>query len=227
MNTDYLHGYPLDYKSVIFPMSNNSVEVGKRIRAARKRAGFTLVQLAKVVGQTQPNLSDIENGKNAGSETILKFLAFVLHDDFGLTWLAEFARGDLASVPIVGWVAAGAPIEFYQESEPKMIDVPFSMIRGNKKMICLRVVGDSMVDEGIFEGDLLIVAQNSVAEDGQVVIACVNNTITVKRFRRRRDCIILEPANKKHNELKFFPTDQPPVIQGIVTGVIRMFERGA
>jgi SOS regulatory protein LexA len=81
-----------------------------------------------------------------------------------------------------------------------------------------KVSGDSMIDLGIYEGDMVIVKKGSIASDGEVVLACVDGEYTLKTFRKKADKVFLEPANKKYPVI--IP-ERELTIFGIVTGVVR------
>ena len=123
-------------------------------------------------------------------------------------------------VPLLGTVAAGQPIEAILSHD--MIPVPKGM-QGRGRTFALRVRGDSMIDDNIQDGDIIIVASQQTAENGQMVIALIDNTAaTVKRFYREPDFIRLEPANPQFKTI-FVKTPQRIQIQGVVKGLIRKY----
>ena len=122
-----------------------------------------------------------------------------------------------ASLPLLGEVAAGRPIE--SVTSPEMMDVPQALIRGGKNFV-LRVVGHSMIDDGILDGDYLIVRQQENAATGQTVVALVDNGATVKRFYRDKNRIELRAANPAYAPI-YVEAHQEFAIQGVVQGVIR------
>lgn len=97
------------------------------------------------------------------------------------------------SLPVVGHVAAGAPILADQNIEDYM-PLPADLVKGSDGFV-LRVHGDSMVEAGIQDGDLLIVRRQQTADDGDIVVARVGDEATVKRWYREDDRIRLQPAN--------------------------------
>ena len=115
-----------------------------------------------------------------------------------------------AALPLVGSVAAGVPRLAEQDVED-WVTSPFP---GD---FVLTVVGDSMIDAGIFEGDLVLVRASPVAEDGEIVVAQIEDEATVKRFRRRSGRIYLQPENDAYSIIE---SDQM-VILGVVVGVMR------
>jgi repressor LexA len=125
-------------------------------------------------------------------------------------------------IPLLGMVAAGQPIEAILSHET--VPVPRDMI-GRGRLFALRVRGDSMIEENIQDGDIIIIASQQTAENGQVVVALIDgNYATVKKFYRESDFIRLEPANPQFKPI-FIKTTERLQIQGIVRGLIRNYER--
>lgn len=126
-----------------------------------------------------------------------------------------FTRG--VELPLVGIIAAGQPIEAIEEKEG--ISVPIELLP-NLNCFVLQVKGDSMIDDGILEGDYVIVERNFYPENGDVVVALLSNeNATLKRYYREKTRIRLQPANKKMKPL----FTKNPVIQGIVRAVMRKY----
>jgi len=121
-------------------------------------------------------------------------------------------------LPLLGRVAAGRPIEAI--AQPESIEVPEVLLRGEDNF-ALRVVGDSMVDEGIRDGDIVIVKRQRDAHDGQTVVALIGDDATIKQFHRRGARIELRPANARMRSIMVDEDDLQ--IQGIVIGLIRKF----
>jgi len=125
----------------------------------------------------------------------------------------------MIQVPLLGTIAAGQPIEAIPEKET--IAVPQSKLPRSGDFYALRVIGDSMVDEHINDGDIVLVKQQSVAENGQKVVALIDNhEATLKKFYKERGHIRLQPANKKVEPI-ILEKDVPVSIQGIFIDVIR------
>ena len=120
---------------------------------------------------------------------------------------------------LLGRVAAGRPIEAI--THPETVEVPEMLLRGEDNF-ALRVVGDSMVDDGIREGDIIIVKRQRDARNGQTVIALIGDDATVKQYYRRGNQIELRPANARMKP--FFVGEGDIQIQGVVIGLIRRFE---
>lgn len=124
-------------------------------------------------------------------------------------------RGDLCELPVVGRVAAGAPILAEQNIE-ETLPLPTSLV-GDRNDFLLRVKGDSMVNAGIFDGDLIMVRETQTAEDGDIVVALIDDSATVKTFYREDGRIRLQPENDAMAPIYA----ENPRILGRVTGLIR------
>lgn len=119
-------------------------------------------------------------------------------------------------IPLLGSIAAGMPIEAIRTNET--IDIPKDMMA--KNVFALKVRGDSMIEDGIFDGDYIIIEQTNNPHDGEIVVALIDNeNATLKRFYREKDCIRLQPANSNYNPIR----TNKVTIQGRVKGVIRKF----
>ena len=124
------------------------------------------------------------------------------------------------SIPFLGTVAAGPPIEAVEVPEP--IDVPESFL-GNGNNFALRVKGDSMIDEGIREGDILIINRQTLAENGRTVVALVRGESTVKKLYQHGEEIELRPANSQMEALRI-PTSDVEIV-GTVVGLLRHYRK--
>ncbi len=132
-------------------------------------------------------------------------------------------RGSIGAteIPLLGSVAAGLPIESVMAGE--VVAVPDAMLPRRGPNYALRVRGDSMIDEQIADGDMVVVNGRESADNGEMVIALVNGSeATVKRFYREPGgWIRLQPANAAMRPLRF--QESEVLIQGVVVGVIRKF----
>jgi len=119
-------------------------------------------------------------------------------------------------VPLMGLIAAGSPIEAIRTNET--IDIPRDMM--GKNVFALRVRGDSMIEEGIFDGDYIIIEQTATPNNGDIVVALLDNeNATLKRFYKEKDHVRLQPSNPKYGPIRV----KKVMIQGRVKGVIRKF----
>lgn len=122
------------------------------------------------------------------------------------------------TVPLMGEVAAGYPIEAIEN--PEAIEVPRDFI-GSKETFVLKVRGDSMIDDGIRDGDLIIVESRRTAQPGQTVVALIDGEATVKRFYPEGEMVLLQPANPTMPPLRY-PAAQV-LLQGVVIGLMRRY----
>ncbi len=124
-------------------------------------------------------------------------------------------------IPVMGRIAAGVPIEAISEVSHS-VAVPGSMLSGRGKHYALEVRGDSMIDAGINNGDIVVIREESTADNGDIVVALVeDHEATLKRFRRNGTTIALEAANPAY-ETRIFRDDQVKV-QGRLVGLIRTY----
>ncbi|MGI6229565.1 MAG: transcriptional repressor LexA [Tractidigestivibacter sp.] len=122
---------------------------------------------------------------------------------------------NMISLPLVGRVAAGTPILAEQNVE-EMLTLPTSIV-GDGSSFILRVRGQSMINAGIFDGDYIVVKEQHEAHDGEIVVALIDDSATVKTFYREKDRIRLQPENDTMEPIYA----ENPVILGKVTALIR------
>ena len=133
-------------------------------------------------------------------------------------------KESMVNVPLLGTIAAGEPIEAIQNKET--IAVPQNKLSGSGEFYALRVVGNSMIEENIKDGDIILVKQQSIAENGQKVVALINNyEATLKTFYKERGQIRLQPANKEYEPIIIKKGGQEIIIQGLVIDVIKQPEK--
>jgi repressor LexA len=125
-------------------------------------------------------------------------------------------RADVGVLPLLGRVAAGSPILAEENIEDY---VPVSSSMANRKAFCLRVQGDSMIEDGIFDGDIIIVDQERRPRTGDVVVALVEDEATVKHFHPKGTVIELRPANSSMQPM-VYPAAQV-MLQGVVVALQR------
>jgi repressor LexA len=124
-------------------------------------------------------------------------------------------------LPVMGRIAAGVPIEAISHISHH-VAVPGSMLSGNGQHYALEVKGESMIEAGINDGDIVVIREQSTAENGDIVVALVDDAeATLKRFRRRGTMIALEAANPAF-ETQVFP-DHMVKVQGRLVGLIRSY----
>jgi repressor LexA len=124
------------------------------------------------------------------------------------------------SIPLNGQIAAGLPIEAMNEHTVE-IEVPVALM-GKGDHFALEVEGDSMIEAGILDGDTVVIRKGEIAENGQIIVALIDeNEVTLKRLRRRGNSIALEPANERY-ETKIFPAERVN-IQGRLIALLRKY----
>ncbi len=139
-----------------------------------------------------------------------------LHGGLAAELVPGLAREDTHILPIVGEIAAGGPIEAYQDAS-ETLSVP-ELLAPSGDAYVLRVRGDSMVDAHITDGDFVVIRPQETARDGDIVVAQVEeNAVTLKRFFRERGRVRLQPANDQYPP-QFYDSVR---IQGKLIGVIR------
>jgi len=132
----------------------------------------------------------------------------------------ESEGAGVARVPLAGTIAAGHPLDAVATDES--INVPADMVRGHGRTFVLRVQGDSMIEEQIRDGDLVVVEERSLARDGETVVALIDGAeATLKRFYTDDGAIRLQPANLSMSPI-VLPAERVRV-QGVVVGVIRKY----
>lgn len=131
---------------------------------------------------------------------------------------ASVQRTLFRSIPLLGSVAAGKPL-LSEENYDGSVDLAESFMKTDGIYFALRVCGDSMIDAGIFDGDLAVIRQSSTAENGQIVVAVLDDAITLKRFFKESCRIRLQPENSSYKPIFC----QNVHIAGILSGIIRMY----
>ncbi|MFT8806894.1 transcriptional repressor LexA [Gluconobacter sp.] len=124
------------------------------------------------------------------------------------------------SIPLYGRIAAGLPIEAMQDDSDR-IEVPISLL-GTGEHYALTVAGDSMIEAGILDGDIAIIRRRETAENGQIIVALIDEQeVTLKKLRRRGSMIALEAANREY-ETRIFPAERVH-IQGRLVALFRQY----
>lgn len=135
--------------------------------------------------------------------------------------IAAQAMGTSPSLelPLMGYIAAGKPLE--PHSDPNAtFQVSASMISGKKIAFVLQIKGNSMIEDGIFDGDFAIIEKTNLADEGDIVVALVDdNLATLKRYYKENGRVVLKPANREMDPI--YP--ETLTIQGRCTGIVRKF----
>lgn len=185
------------------------------------------------VAPTQKEIKEAFGLKSFGSvQRYLKYLKDAGHIDSdwnarrGLKPKEEITSSVQESsidIPLFGDVAAGIPIEAI-ENPDNTISVPQHMIKENQRYYALNVKGDSMIEDGILEGDIIVCRHQTTANRGQTVIALVDGEATVKKYQPRKSVIELIPANSSMSPIVVDPQVSQFSIAGILVGLMRSYE---
>ncbi|TAK89120.1 transcriptional repressor LexA [Patescibacteria group bacterium] len=133
----------------------------------------------------------------------------------------DFDDEHAVGLPIMGMIAAGQPIQA-MTGHAETLEVPPFMV-GTRNSYVLQVKGDSMINEGIFEGDYVVIQEKDTPSQGEMVVALVNGEeATLKRYYKEKNHIRLQPANDAYDPI-IVPKDTPIKIQGVCIGVIRKY----
>ena len=179
-----------------------------------------------------PTIAEIRSHFGLASPATVHHLLSALEREGLIRRIPNVARGieiigtdtsaNECEIPLLGVIAAGQPIEAVLSNET--VCITRDML-GRSRTFALRVRGDSMIGDGILDGDLIIVESRQSADNGQTVVALVDgNDATVKRFYRERGGVRLEAANPRHKPIIIKPPDRLR-IQGVVIGVIRKYQK--
>jgi repressor LexA len=202
---------PAFQTNTLAPVQRQTLEFLRNFLAEK---GFapSLKDIAEFIGVKSPSTAHfhLERLENKG---------FIRRGDDGMLELLDRVTPELGptAVPLMGLIAAGRPIEAIEQATT--IEIPPNMIDGRGEVYCLEVSGNSMIDEHICDRDIVVIKKQDNAEDGQIVVALLDDgSATLKRYRRLKNGqVMLIPAN---------PTMQPitvdrVTIQGRLIGVIR------
>ena len=166
-----------------------------------------------------PSLNEIAQKFNKSTPTIHQYIETLKEKGF-LRKESNISRGIKLNpaeteILLLGYIAAGKPIEPLENPEP--IKISRNLIKGAGNYYGLRVRGDSMIDEGILNNDLVVIKHQLTAENGETIVSITENGATLKVFRKRNSRIYLEPRNKKLKNI--YPKKLE--IRGKFVGLIR------
>lgn len=130
----------------------------------------------------------------------------------------DLPKQEVTYLPVLGNVAAGSPLLAVENVED-LLPISIDFI-GNKESYVLRIKGDSMIEAGILEGDYVIVNKQNVAKNGDIVVALIDDSATVKRFYKEKDHIRLQPENSSMEPIIV----KEVIILGIVKGIVRKYK---
>jgi SOS regulatory protein LexA len=201
---------------------------------AKQRRVYDFIRRYMESNQEPPTMAEIGRQFQMRSSASVHGILSALEREGLIKRIPNVSRGievihpaddhDESEIPLLGIVAAGQPIEAVLSHDT--VPVPKNM-QGQGRTFALRVRGDSMIEENIQDGDIIIVVSQKTAENGQVVVALIDgNYATVKKFYREPDFIRLEPANPQFKPI-FVKTPERIQIQGVVRGLIRKYDHAA
>ena len=130
----------------------------------------------------------------------------------------EQAGANVRELPLFGYIAAGRPLEV--DISDETISVPEHLTSRGENYV-LKVRGDSMVEDGILDGDLVIISRRERADNGEMVVANVNGEVTLKRLYREGERVRLQPANSMMSPI--YAAARDVAVQGVVVGLMRRF----
>ena len=197
---------------------------------ARQRRVLDYIKHYFEVHQEAPTMAEIGQEFGMSSSASVHHVVSILEREGLIQRIPNVSRGiELVNgpnennyeIPLLGIVAAGAPIEAVLNYET--VSIPRDMLRPGR-MFALRVRGDSMIDEQIREGDFIVLQSQQTADNGQTVVALIDGSdATVKRFYGGRNQVRLEAANPRYKPIVIRPPERVQ-IQGLVVGVIRRYK---
>ena len=174
-----------------------------------------------------PSLEEIKKHLKLSSVSTIHFHIKKLQDEGFLSKeensprsISVYESQQMVKIPLMGVIAAGQPIEAIRVKET--IAIPKTKVMRGGNFYALRVAGNSMIDENINDGDIILVKEQQSAENGQKVVALIDNyEATLKTFYKERNQIRLQPANKEYEPIIIKKGEQEIIIQGLVVDVIR------
>ncbi len=191
-------------------------------RLAHRARAVEIIRLPDNVEDTRPNRGgfrpSVIEGDLSQQDNFARSTA-----QLGMEQIDQRPGGtaEASNVPLVGRIAAGVPIEAIEHG-PSHLGVPSTMLSASGEHYALEVKGDSMIEAGIFEGDIVVVRRQDTADNGDIIVALIeDNEATLKRLRRKGGAIALEAANPAYGT-RVYRTDQVQ-IQGKMVGLIRTY----
>ena len=179
--------------------SGDTMTLKDRLRQLRKQAGYSQDELAKRFGyKSFTTIQKWEDGTSTPPMSVLQQLAALYHVSFQQL-LGE--NDTLVSIPVLGVVRGGLPIDAYEQeidSYPTAVDEP-------GEYFYLRVVGDSMINARIYEGDDVFVRRQSSVAQGDIAVIMIEDEATLKRVYFKENLLILQPENDKYEPMTFTP----------------------
>lgn len=193
--------------------SKRQAEILQFITEFRKKKGYA------------PSLAEIADNFDVSVPTVHQHVAYLKRKNLLATEKGKkrsiqalnIQKTGIVEIPLMGIIAAGGPIEAIRD--PRPIDVPRNMVSAGANFYALKIAGTSMIEDGIFDGDIVIVRDQQTVDDGEKAVAYLpdKDSVTLKKIYREKNKIKLVPANKTMKS--FYETNVE--IQGKVVGVLR------
>ncbi|QNO14968.1 repressor LexA [Alkalicella caledoniensis] len=181
-------------------------KIGKRIELKRKEKGLTLKELGDKIGVASSTILRYEKGEISTIKLpVIESIAKILEVD--PAWLvlksdnpapAKITKSDIKQIPVLGSIAAGTPILAEENIEDY-----FSIDGRIKADFALNIKGDSMINAGINEGDIVFIHQTPTLENGEIGAILVEGEATLKKFYKNEDSIVLQSENNKYPPMVF------------------------
>ena len=182
----------------------SQVEVGKRnvgLRFLKKVSETFGVKLMELIGEEEKFVITEDD-----ESFIMKFLKTLTVEEKAqiLKTIYRIKKIPLREIPVVGFARAGEPLELVEITDPiDVLTLPMNETKNVSYAVIVR--GDSMKDKGIEDGDILLVDPESSVENGQLVIAVIDNKVTFKKLKKENGKIFLEPANEHYERIELTP----------------------
>lgn len=203
--------------------NKSSIRIGKPSKRQAEILQF-IAEFRKKKGYA-PSLAEIADNFDVSVPTVHQHVSYLKRKNLLATEKGKkrsiqtmnISKSGVVEIPLMGLIAAGGPIEAIRD--PRPIEVPRNMVSAGANFYALKVAGTSMIEDGIFDGDIVIVRDQQTVDDGEKAIAYLpdRDTVTLKRIYRDKNRIKLVPANKSMKP--FYETNVE--IQGKVVGVLR------
>lgn len=193
------------------------MKIGDRIKSLRLSNNMSQEMLGELIGVSKQTIYKYETGiiDNIPIEKIEKLAnAFDLSPSILMNWVDDIKK----RVPLLGSIVAGYPV-FSEEN----IEGYYSVEPGVSADFCLRVKGDSMIDDGIYSGDIAFIRKQPTVENGEIAAVFINDEATLKHVHITKDKILLLPANSSYNPILVSEYDSVTIC-GKLTAVLRVYK---
>ncbi len=199
----------------------------------KQQAVLEFIEKYQMANGKSPTLREMrERFKVSSDNSILKHLkgletkGYIKKDDTArgialLDRVREQLSSSVVQVPLVGMIPAGGPV-LTEEYVDEWIGIEGGLIRDLKESFMVRVTGESMIDAGIFEGDLVVASMKAEPKNGDIVVALIDGGNTLKRFVKKGSKAFLRAENRSYSDPEIVPVEEL-VVQGVVTGLIRTY----